>query len=185
MKDNAIVDLFFHRDENAIGATKEQYGKYCRKIAMNVLGSEEDAEECVNDAFLAVWDRIPPEKPQSLRAFLGKITRNIAVNRYHQNRSQKRGGGEMALVLDELSESLASPVSVEEEILGNELARYINQFLRTISERDCNIFLSRYFYMDSVKEIAARHGCKEDYVRVVLSRTRNKLKKYLEEQHYL
>ena len=185
MKDITIVDLFWNRDEAAIGAVREQYGKYCRKIAMNVLGSEEDAEECVSDAFLALWGRIPPARPQSLRAFLGKITRNIAVNRYRQNQSQKRGGGEMALVLDELSECLASPTSVEEEILGHELRDSINRFLYTLSERDCNIFLSRYFYMDTVKEIAARYGCKEDYVRVVLSRTRNKLKNYLEEQHYL
>ncbi len=185
MKDSTIVDLFYTRDEAAIEAVRTQYGKYCRKIAMNVLGSEEDAEECLNDAFLALWDRIPPERPQSLRAFLGKITRNIAVNRYHQSVRKKRGGGEMALVLDELSECLAAPTSVEEEVLGNELMDAINRFLRTLSERDCNIFLSRYFYMDAVKEIAARHGFKEDYVRVVLSRTRNKLKKYLEEQHYL
>lgn len=185
MKDITIVDLFWNRDEAAIGAAREQYGKYCRKIAMNVLGSEEDAEECVSDAFLALWGRIPPERPQSLRAFLGRITRNVAVNRYYQNKSQKRGGGETALVLDELAECLAAPTSVEEEILGHELRDAINRFLRTLSERDCNIFLSRYFYMDAVKEIAARHGFKEDYVRVVLSRTRNKLKKYLEEQHYL
>ena len=88
MKDVTIVDLFWNRDEAAIGAVREQYGKYCRKIAMNVLGSEEDAEECVSDAFLALWGRIPPARPQSLRAFLGKITRNIAVNRYRQNQSQ-------------------------------------------------------------------------------------------------
>ena len=185
MKDSTIVDLFDTRDETAVGVAKEQYGKYCRKIAMNVLGNEEDAEECVNDTFLALWERIPPERPQSLRAFLGKITRNIAINRYHQNVRQKRGGGETALVLDELAECLASRESVEEEVLGNELRDCINRFLRTLSERDCNIFISRYFYMDAVKEIAARHGFKEDYVRVVLSRTRNKLKKYLEEQHYL
>ncbi len=185
MKDNSIILLYHGRDETALDASREKYGRYCHKIAINVLGSHEDAEECVSDTFLAAWGLMPPEKPNSLRAFFGKITRNIALTRYHKNVSKKRGGGEVALVLDELAECVASDTSVEDEVMAGELKRQIHIFLKTLSERDRHMFIERYFYTDSVKEIAARHETKEDYVRVVLSRVRNKLKTYLEENNLL
>jgi len=185
MKDTAIIALYQSRNESALGASDERYGRYCYKIAINVLGCEEDAKECVNDTFLAAWERIPPEKPDCLRAFFGKIARNIATNRYHRNRTQKRGGGEIPLVLEELAECVADGTSVEGDLMAKELKKEIDGFLEALPQRDRHVFIERYFYMDSVKDIANRHDMKEDYLRVVLARVRKKLKQHLKERKFI
>ena len=184
LEDSKIIKLFWDRDENAIKEVSDKYSAYCRSIAHNILGNVGDAEECVNDTFLQAWNSIPPHKPLFLRAFLGKITRNLSFNRYNYNNAKKRGRGEIALVLDELTECIGIS-SVENEIEAKELSAFINKFIRTLPHRDGNIFIRRYYFTESVKSISDRYGISENNVSVILNRTRAKLKKQLIKEGYI
>lgn len=182
MEDQNIIKLYFDRDEAAISETASKYGKYCRIIAMNILGSHEDAEECVNDTYLGAWNSMPPQKPSMLSVFLGRITRNLSFNKYKYYHADKRGGGETALILDELSEIVSGEESVEDEVLERELINEINSFLNALPEHKRGIFIRRYWYSDSISSIAERYGITENAASVTLNRIRNKLREYLTER---
>lgn len=184
MDDSEIVKLFSERSEAAIAAAMEKYNSYCMKIAVNILVSREEAEECVNDAFLKAWDMIPPHMPQMLSTFLGKITRNLAINRYRRGLAVKRGNGECALAFEEMSELVSDGSSVESEAERRELVHEINAFLKMLPERKRNIFVCRYWYCDSVSEIAQEFSLSESNVSVILNRTRQKLREYLRKRGY-
>ncbi len=184
MDDSRIIELFYERSEQAIAGLSEKYGALCLKIAENVTGSREDAEECVNDAYLAVWDAVPPEKPNSLAGYVCRITRNIAVKKYRSNTAQKRNAAYDA-VFDELSEYIPSSDSVEDEIGSRELTRMIDGFLAALDKKSRVMFVRRYWYSDTVEQIASMFGTSRHAVSVRLSRIREKLKKYLEKEGVL
>lgn len=179
MDDNRIIELYWSRNENAIKETDQKYGNYCFTLADNILHSKEDAEECVNDTWLHAWNVMPPQKPERLRMFLAKITRNLSINCFYARTAQKRWGGEINLVLDELAECIASESDVENEYAAKELSESIRKFVRSLSERDGNVFIRRYFFTEPVKVIAQRYSLTENNVCVILSRTRKKLKTHL------
>ncbi len=145
MEDREIVNLYWERNSNAIKETASKYGGYCKAIAKNILGNNEDAEECVNDTYLNTWNSIPPNRPNVLSTYLGKITRNLSFDRFRHRHADKRGGEEIELVLDELGECVSGADSVEQEVEKKELIRAINSFLDTLSQEKCNIFLCRYW----------------------------------------
>lgn len=179
MEDSHIVELYWQKNADAIKETDRKYGAYCFAIADNILRSSEDSEECVNDTWLNAWNAIPPQKPAKLQMFLAKITRNLSFNRFNARSAEKRGGGEILLVLDELAECLASESDVESEYEARELGRYIRRFVQKLPEREGNVFVRRYFFTETVAEIAKRYGLSENNVMVILSRTRKKLKAQL------
>jgi len=182
VEDKQIVALYCNREEQAIEKTAEKYGKYCFSIADNILHNAEDSEECVNDTWMKAWTTIPPTIPTYLRVFLGKITRNLSFDKYRASHSAKRGGGEVPLILDELEEVLMGNGSVEVEYERKELVESINTFLYSLSEKDSNIFVRRYFFAETTEEIAKRYDLKESNVRVILSRIRKKLQTHLIEE---
>ena len=182
MTDADIVTLYWARDEQAIAQTAQKFGAYCRKIAMNLLGSQEDAEECENDTWMAAWNSMPDNRPARLAPYLGRITRNLALDRFDKTTAQKRGCGQSFAPLDELAECVAAPGSVEESFDAAETGRLISAFLRTLPEETRNIFLRRYWYCDATADIAARYGLTESKVRVTLHRTRGKLAAYLQKK---
>ena len=184
MDDLQIIELYRQRNENAIRETAAKYGGHCFRIAHQILNSPEDSEECVNDTWLRTWQSIPPARPANLKLFLTKITRNLACNRYNARKSQKRGGGEYTLALEELDEVVADLNNVETEIEKKALSNSLDMFLHSLPQRQCNIFIRRYFYLQSTAEIADFYGLKESNVLVILSRTRHKLKKHLEREGY-
>jgi RNA polymerase sigma-70 factor (ECF subfamily) len=181
--DSKLIELFFKRNEDAIRLTHEKYGGYCFAVANNILANREDAEECVNDAYLAVWNSIPPQRPKVFRLFLARITRNLSLNRYEKRAAKKRGG-EAELALEELAECVKDSVSIESEVMAKELAEAVDGFLDTISRRDRGIFLYRYFYYESAEAIAKRFGSDPEKIYSILFRTRAKLRKYLEKEGY-
>lgn len=182
MEDREIIALYWARSEHAIEQTAENYGRYCMTIARNILGSREDSEECVNDTWLGAWNSLPPHKPQVLSTFLGKITRNLALNRYAWNRADKRGGGEVPQALEELRECLPSRVTVEQQVEDAALEDLLNRFLDTLSDNSRRIFLKRYWYLCPVKQIAGELGCGESRIKMSLLRTRKALKTFLEQE---
>ena len=182
--DSEIVRLFTERSEEAIAAAMAKYKGYCTKIAYNILYSHEDAEECVNDAFLKVWDMIPPNRPEMLSTFIGKITRNLAINRYRQTLAEKRGGGEAAVAFEELSAVISDNISIENEAERHELLCEINKFLGRLPEKKRNIFVCRYWYCDSIRDIAEQFRVSESNASVILNRTRQKLREYLKKRGF-
>jgi RNA polymerase sigma-70 factor (ECF subfamily) len=184
MDDRKIVQLYWDRDEQAIPATADKYGSYCTAIAKNILGNNEDAEECVSDTYLNAWNSMPPHRPSVLPTFLGKITRNLSFNRYKHNTADKRGGGELPAVLDELADCVSGKEDMEQEFNQQELVRAINAFLDTLPRDKRGIFICRYWYTDSISEIANRHGMKEGAVSMTLSRLRANLHDYLLERGF-
>jgi len=184
MDDAKIVQLYLNRDEHAIPITANKYGNYCTTIAKNILGNHEDAEECVNDTYLNTWNSIPPHRPKILSTFLGKIVRNLAFNRYKYNTANKRGGGEIALVLDELADYVSGKDNVEQAYEHKELVAVINDFLGTLPAEKRKIFVRRYWYTDSITNIAAHYGMSNSAVSMMLNRLRTKLHTYLEERGY-
>lgn len=182
MEDSQIVALYLRRDENAIRETAGKYGSYCFSIASNILKNREDAQETVNDTYLAAWATIPPHKPVALAGFLGKITRRTALKRWEKNHAQKRGGGEPALALEELSEFLSGGESPEAAVENAELTRLLNGFLGRLPKQERTVFVCRYWYLDPVDRIAERFGFSRSKVKSMLSRTRQKLKAYLQEE---
>ena len=185
MDDNAIVELFFVRSEQAIRELDDKYGKICHSLSYGILQSHQDAEECVNDAYLGTWNAIPPTRPNPLLAFLCKIVRNLSLTRYHANRAAKRTDC-YTLTLDELRECLASPQAtedvVEDIVKEQELVQSIEDFLDTLSPENRVILLRRYWFSDSRREIAKRTGLSENNVAVRLTRIRKQLRHYLEER---
>lgn len=182
MKDEEIVALYWARSEHAIAETAQKYGAYCTAIARAILESPEDSEECVNDTWLGAWNSLPPHRPTVLSAFLGKITRNLSLNRREKNRAAKRGRGEVPKALEELSECLPHPATVEQALEERELEALLNRFLDTLSEDARRIFLKRYWYFCPVKRIADDLAMGESRVKMSLLRTRNALKRYLEQE---
>ena len=179
MEDYKIVALYWKKDENAINETSRKYGAYCFAIADNILHNKEDSEECVNDTWLKAWNAMPPQRPTKLQIFLAKITRNLSFNRFNARSAEKRGGGEIILVLDELAECLASETDIASEYEAKELGQCIRSFVRLLSERDGNIFVRRYFFTESISQIARKYGLTENNIMVILCRTRKKLKAHL------
>ena len=175
MEDERIIELFNERSELAIMNAQMKYGRYLEKIANNILGDKEDSEECVNDAYLNVWKSIPPEKPSCLKTYLGKITRNLSLDRYEKNTAIKRGGGEVKLALDELTEVIPGD-GIEKTIDSTEIAKAINEFLSSETLENRNIFVRRYWYLDSILEIAKLYHLSEAKVKTSLFRMREKLK---------
>lgn len=182
--DFEIVRLFTERNETAISAAMEKYKSYCMKIALNILHSHEDAEECVNDAFLKAWELIPPHKPQTLSTFLGKLTRNLAINRYRQAFAEKRGSGDTALAFEELSEIVSGNADVQGAAERQELLGEINAFLKRLPERQRNIFICRYWFCESIRGIAEMFSISESNASVILNRVRRKLQEYLRKRGF-
>ena len=185
MEDAQIVKLYWERNPEAIARSREKYEIYCFSLADRIVNSREDAEECVNDTWLHAWNGMPPHRPSALRIFLAKITRRVALNRWKAASAQKRGGGQLPLVLDELSECVSGQEDVEGAVEARELRRLLDQFIRELPAREGNILLRRYFFTEPVGEIARRWGLTENHVSVLLSRTRKKLKALLEKEGYL
>lgn len=185
MEDKKIVELFLQRNETAVAAASEKYTSYCAKIAENILGSRSDAEECVNDTLLKAWESIPPHRPEKLSTFLGKLTRNSAINMRRGQLTEKRGGGQTAAVFEELSEIISDSSDLERHYEHKELIGEINSFLKGVPKRKRDIFICRYWYCDSVADIAAQFGLNENNVSVILNRVRKKLKQHLEKEGYL
>jgi len=177
MEDQRIIEMYEKRSEVAIAYTAEKYGAYAKRIAFNVLGSTEDSEECVSDAYLKLWNAIPPAVPKCFKAFLGKIVKNLALDRLDLETAKKRGGGEIVLCLDELEECVPA-----KEMETGELTEAINQFLKSVDEKKAKIFVRRYWYQDSIKEIAICFGMTDNNVKTVLFRLRSDLKAYLEKE---
>jgi len=185
LPDDRIVELYWERSESAIRETVEKYGDYCHTIAYNILYNREDAEESVNDTWLDAWNSMPPHKPSILSAFLGKITRRISIDRWRKKHAGKRGGGEMALVLDELEDCISDPTDVEITIEQQEMARVIRAFLDALPTTERRVFLKRYWYMASIAQIAKNFGFSESKTASMLHRTRKKLRAKLESEGYL
>lgn len=179
MEDREIVDLYWQRSDQAIAETDRKYGRYCRTIARNICGTDEDAEECVNDTWLRAWNRMPSERPSALSAFLGCITRNLAINTLRAKNAVKRGGGEAALALDELSECVSGGRSPEQMIEERELEEAVGRFAAALPATERTIFVLRYYYLASVAEIADRMRCGQGKVKSSLFRTRKKLRDML------
>lgn len=184
MDDNSIIQLYWDRNDQAIKATSEKYGHYCKAIAKNILSSEEDAEECVNDTYLNAWNSMPEHWPEYLAAFLGKITRNLSFNKYKRNHSQKRGDSEITLVLNELADCVSDRDAVEQNIDRQELSAAINLFAKNLPARKRNIFVRRYWYADSVSCISRDYGMLPGTVSKTLERIRKQLKVYLTERGF-
>ena len=185
MDDSRIVELFRARDEAAIAESKSKYGGYCRSIAMNILGSAEDADEAVGDALFAAWNAIPPHAPAMLSTFLGKLTRRAALKKVREASAQKRGGGQLALALEELGECVPGSGGADEAVEAAELGRAVNAFLAALPAEERGIFLCRYWYLDSVADIASRFRCGQSRVKMTLKRTRDRLRKHLEKEGHL
>ena len=184
MNDEQIIQLFFTRNEDAIRQTDDRYGAKLTRLSENIVGSREDAQECVNDTYLKAWNTIPPRKPNIFSAFLGKITRHISIDRWRKQSAQKRGGKEMIFALDELGECMDEN-TLEATVSQRELTRILNDFLTGLPETERNVFLSRYWYMDSIDTIVKITGFSQSKVTSMLHRTRNKLRKRLSEEGYV
>ncbi len=182
MDDSRIVELYQERSESAIAETQVKYGRYCFYIAYNILADEWEAEECVNDTYSAAWNSIPPHKPSRLSTFLGKITRNLAINRYHKSKAKKRYNG-TDLILDELAEVIGDTASSESAITDSLILRdAINSFLARQRADHRIVFVRRYWYMSSIDEISRDTGLTQSYVKLILHRLRCKLRDYLIER---
>lgn len=181
LEDEKIVSLYMERSENAIIETANKYGSFCRTIAFNILSNYTDAEECENDTYLAAWNTIPPTRPTKLSTFLGRLTRNIALDKYDYYTAQKRNS-KFDLLLSELDDCISVPDNVEEEYEAGQVAKVISEFLRSRDYESRNVFLRRYWYADSISDISERFGMSESKVKSMLFRTRKKLKQYLKRE---
>jgi RNA polymerase sigma-70 factor (ECF subfamily) len=182
MDDNEIVELYWERSENAIAETSKKYSKYCHYISYNILHNHEDAKECVNDTYLRTWNAIPPKRPNCLATFLGKITRNLSLDKYKQYAAEKRGLGQTELVLSELEDCIPAASDVEQATDEMILVKAINTFLAALPKTNRMVFVRRYWHLSAIKEIAEQYGMSESKVKSMLFRTRNELKKHLEKE---
>lgn len=185
MDDKQLITLFFQRSEQAIAGLKERYGSLCLSVARRILPDARDAEECLGDVLLKVWNSIPPEHPECLTAYLSKITRNTALDRYSYNHAGKRSTS-LTDAFDELEYSLAASFDVEQQIQEQDFRRFINEFLRGLKKENRIFFVRRYWYGESISEIATTFRISEEKVKSSLFRTRNRLKSALEKEglHY-
>ena len=179
MNDEQIVVLYWQRDESAVAVTQKKYNTYLLKIAYNILNNHEDSEESVNDTYLAAWNSIPPQKPAVLSTYLGKLTRRISISLFRRKNAEKRQGGEFALSFSEMEDVMEGNMEPEKEIEAQILGELLNKFLRSLKSDERRTFIGRYYYMDSLKEVAAYCGMSEGKAKTMLFRTRVKLKEYL------
>lgn len=184
MEDKDIIKLYWQRDERAITESSAKYGGLCMALAKNLLADSFEAEECVNDTWLKAWAAMPPKRPDVLSAFLCRITRNLSISRLRARQAEKRGGGEIALALEELRDCLPSRSTTEEEVEARELARLLNAFLAELGQEERDVFLSRYWFGASIALICERTGSKPSRIKSMLSRSRKRLLKYLQEVAY-
>lgn len=182
MDDGQIIDLYWARSEAAISETASKYSRYCHSIAFNILHNNEDSEECVNDTYMRAWGAMPPQRPNRLSTFLGKITRNLSLNKYEKFTAEKRGFGQVPLVLDELQDCIPSAGSVEQTIEDAALAEVFNRFLTALPTETRKIFMRRYWYLSPIREIAGDYSFSEGKVKMILFRARNDLKRILEKE---
>ena len=181
MDDEKIVALFYERDEQALLQTQKKYNTYCLAIAQRIVGSHEDAEECVNDAYHRAWETIPPEKPQLLSSYIGLLTRRISLNKARANRAAKRGGGELLLILDELQECI--PDAAGEQVDDFVVRDALNDFLAMLPPKTRVVFMRRYWHAQSAAEIAKDCGMSVSAVNTLLHRTRKQLEEHLLSHH--
>ena len=184
MDDERIVQLYLAMDEQAIRESSEKYGSYCYLIAHRILGNPDDADECVNDTWLRAWNAIPPQHPSSLSLFFGKITRNLAIDRYREAHRIKRVSGESLVVLDELGDLVSGSDSPEAMLQADELKADINRFLMSLPQEKRYMFILRYWYAEKIANIAVRFSMTPNHVSVVLKRIRKQLKRYLQKRGY-
>ena len=184
MEDEAIIRLYWDRDETAISETDRKYGPYLTRIARNVLDDVEDSRECVNDTYYAAWETIPPQLPRILSAYLAKLTRRIAIDCFRKRTRIKRGGGEYVVSLSELEGTFSAGNTTEESIEGAALSAAINVFLRKLEPQARTAFIGRYYFMDPLTEVARYCGMSESKAKSMLHRTRQKLKIYLEKEGF-
>lgn len=182
MEDTRIIDLYWTRSEKAIAETSAKYGKYCYAIAYNILSNPQDADECVNDTYLKVWNLIPPNRPTILSAFLGKIVRRVSIDKWRSRNVGKRGSGEIIVALEELSECVPSSDNVEKAVEAAELERIIGSFVMSLPVMERRVFICRYWYLDSLGEICQQFGFTQSKVKMMLHRTRGKLLLYLKKE---
>lgn len=184
MDDHEIIDLYWNRDERAISETCFKYGRYCSAISINILANHEDAEECVNDTWLHAWNAMPPTRPNCLSAWLGKITRNLSLQRLESYCAEKRGGGQYNLALSELEECLSDSASIDNMADRSALSEAINNYLLSAPKENAAAFIGRYFYFHSLREVANHLGISEGKTKTLLFRTRQRLKAYLLERGF-
>ena len=182
MDDSAIISLYQRRDEAAITESDRKYGAYCRAIAAGLLPLREDREECVSDTWLRAWNSIPPERPQKLSCYLARVTRNLAITRFRSRRAQKRGDGQLPLVLDELAECVSGGPDPQQHLESRELSEHIDRFLSELDPGVRDVFVARYFFAASVSELSGRTGRSKAAINSILQRTRKKLQTYLKEE---
>lgn len=183
MEDSQIISLFFKRDEAAISETKKKYGAFCHKIAFNILSSNADAEECVNDTYFQAWNTIPPQSPNKLGAWLGRVVRNIALNLWNKNHRKKRYTG-MEKLLDELEECIPSPITVEHKIEEKELIQFLNTWLASLSDDDRILFVRRYWNGEALNSLAAEYSIPPRNMAKRMYKLRQNLKLKLEKESY-
>ena len=184
MDDNEIIKLFFARDQQAIQAAARQYGAYCASIAQRILGDQGAAEECVNDTWLKCWQSIPPQRPHSLKSFAGRIVRNLALSAHRESTARKRGGGQVQLALDELSEVVSGGDTPEGALDRQAFLTALDGFLAALPERNRNLFLRRYWYLDSVDALAKRFSMSRTQVTTTLHRLRQRLRVHLQQEGF-
>lgn len=178
MEDEKIIELYWERNQTAIAETEQKYGRYCGRIADNILYDREDVEECLNDTWLRAWNSMPEERPSILSAFLGAITRNLSLDRYRKKHAAKRGNGAVSYIYEELSDCV-SRTEPQVQVEFEELVHGINAFLQGLEEEHRVIFVRRYWYMDGIAAIAERFGISESKVKSSLFRSRKKLQEHL------
>lgn len=179
MEDTQIIEMFWERNETAIAETQTKYGAYLRRVAYNILANDEDCGECVNDTYYRAWESIPPNRPAKLSAYLAAVTRNLAVSMFRKKTAASRAGSQYAVSLDELAECVSGNDTVEGAAENGMIAKSISDYLRTLSQEARIIFVCRYFYNDSISDIAAYFGAGEAKIKSSLFRTRKGLKEYL------
>lgn len=182
MEDRKILELYLTRSEQAIRETEAKYGGYCYSVAMNILENRQDAQECVSDTWFSAWNSIPPQSPRVLATFLGSITRNLAIDRWRRRSADKRGGGELTLVLDELAGCVSGAESPETDLMRKEVGAALNRFLQTLPEQDRTVLLCRYYFANTQREISQKTGLTENSVKVSLRRSRKALGRFLEKE---
>ncbi|MCF0123415.1 MAG: sigma-70 family RNA polymerase sigma factor [Ruminiclostridium sp.] len=183
MDDQEIIALYLGRNEQAVKETEKKYNAYCFRIAKNILSSQEDAEECVNDTWVTAWNKIPPTIPTSLKAFLGKLVRDLSLSRYRENHAKKRYHG-MDAILEELEECIPADLDVQKNLERQELSEHINDWLSTLPREDRVLFVKRYYYGETVKSLAALQGCTENQMAQRMRKLRNNLKAVLTMRGY-
>ena len=185
MTDTQIIERLFDRDEQGLRIAEKQYGAYCRRVASQILHSREDVQECLNETWLRVWQAIPPRRPKNLKMYLASITRNLAYNMHRYASAKIRGGGQLTAALDELAECVTGSGDPEDAAIARELGQCLNRFLERLPERERDIFLRRYFFVESSRQIARRYKMREGNVAVILTRVRKKLREHLIQEGYI